>query len=115
MPLTLGASQSLALWHQVTLRMLQRSGPNLSARQIAVLLTVYMDEGPHTVRGLAQQLKISKPAITRALDRLCDEDLLRRKTDDNDRRSVLIQRTVKGSTFLHDFGEAIRQAAENLD
>ena len=112
MPPTLSADQSLALWYQVTVRMLQESGPDLSSRQIAVLLTVYMNDRPHTVRGLATDLRISKPAITRALDRLCDEGLLRRKTDDRDRRSVLIQKTVKGSTFLHDFGEAIRQVTE---
>lgn len=114
MPLTLSASQSLALWHQVTVRMLQQSGPDLSARQIAVLLTVYLEDGPHTVRGLAAHLRVSKPAITRAVDRLSAEGLLDRKTDDNDRRSVLIQRTAKGSTFLHDFGEAIRRAGETL-
>lgn len=114
MPPTLSASQALALWYQVTVRMLRDSGPDLSARQLAVLLTVYTNEGPHTVRGLATGLGISKPAITRALDRLCEEELLRRKTDDKDRRSVLIQRTIKGSTFLRDFGEAIRETAESL-
>lgn len=114
MPLTLSASQSLALWHQVTVRMLQQTGPDLSARQLAVLLTVYLDEGPHTVRGLAAHLRVSKPAITRALDRLSADGLLDRETDDNDRRSVLIQRTPKGSTYLHSFGEAIRLAGETL-
>ena len=114
MPLTLSASQSLALWYQVTVRMLRESGPDLSSRQIAVLMTVYMDDGPHTVRGLAAVLRISKPAITRALDRLCREGLLIRKTDDKDRRSVLIQKTVKGSTFLQQIGEAIRETAATL-
>lgn len=110
MVLTLSAGQALALWHQVATEMLRRSGPDLSARQTAVLLTVYLNDRPHTVRGLAAELGISKPAITRALDRLCDDGLLRRKTDDNDRRSVLIQRTVKGSIFLSEFAEAIRRA-----
>jgi len=114
MPLTLSANQSLALWHRVTVRMLQQSGPDLSARQTAVLLTVYLEDGPHTVRGLAANLRVSKPAITRALDRLSIEGLLSRKTDDNDRRSVLILRTEKGSTFLHTFGESIRLAGEHL-
>jgi len=94
--------------------MLRESGPDLSSRQISVLMTVYMDDGPHTVRGLAATLRISKPAITRALDRLCQEGLLIRKTDDKDRRSVLIQKTAKGSDFLRDFGEAIRQTAATL-
>jgi DNA-binding MarR family transcriptional regulator len=114
MPLTLSAGQALALWHQVTVSMLHRSGPDLSARQVAVLFTVYLDDKPQTVRGLATTLKVSKPAITRALDRLCGDGLLRRKTDDNDRRSVLIQRTVKGSLFLSEFAEAIRQAASMI-
>ena len=114
MPLTLSASESLALWYQVTVRMLQKSGPDLSSRQIAVLMTVYTNDGPHTVRGLAAALRISKPAITRALDRLCEEGLLVRKTDDKDRRSVLIQMTDKGSTFLREFGDAIRETAATL-
>jgi DNA-binding MarR family transcriptional regulator len=95
--------------------MLHRSGPDLSARQMAVLFTVYLDDKPHTVRGLAATLEISKPAITRALDRLCNDDLLRRKTDDSDRRSVLIQRTVKGSLFLTEFAETIREVASLLN
>ena len=114
MPLTLSASQSLALWHQVTIRMLQQSGPDLSARQVAVLLTVYLDPGPHTVRGLASRLRISKPAITRALDRLSGEGLLGRTTDDNDRRSVLVRKTEKGTAFVEEFAEAIRLAGEAI-
>ena len=114
MPLNLSAGQALALWHQVTVSMLHRPGPDLSARQMAVLFTVYLDDKPQTVRGLAASLKVSKPAITRALDRLCSDGLLRRKTDDNDRRSVLIQRTVKGSLFLTEFAEAIRETASLL-
>jgi len=110
----LSASESLALWYQVTVRMLQEPGPDLSSRQMAVLLTVYMRDDAPTVRGLAAELHISKPAITRALDRLCEEGLLHRKTDDSDRRSVLIQKTSKGTTFVNDFGEAIRQTTGDL-
>jgi DNA-binding MarR family transcriptional regulator len=81
-----------------------------------VLLTVYLSEGPHTVRGLAADLNVSKPAITRALDRLGELDLARRKVDPADRRSVLVQRTPKGSTFLRDLrnvmSEAVKGTAE---
>ena len=111
MPSTLSAGQALALWHRATLEMLQSDGADLSARQMAVMLTVYMEDRPHTVRYLADRLNVSKPAITRALNRLCSDGLLRRKTDDKDRRSVLIQRTVKGSVFLSEFSEIIQRAA----
>ena len=41
--------------------------------------------------------------------------LARRKTDEADRRSVFIQRTVKGSMFLREFGELIVSAANAGD
>ncbi|MDE8346435.1 MAG: MarR family transcriptional regulator [Acidocella sp.] len=82
--------------------LVRRDGVDLSARQLGVFLTCYLNEGAHTVRGLAQQLNVSKPAITRALDRLSDLDLARRKVDPADRRSVLVQRTTKGSAFLRE-------------
>jgi DNA-binding MarR family transcriptional regulator len=59
-------------------------------------------------------LRISKPAVTRALDRLGGLEFLRRKTDQDDRRSVLIQRTVRGSVFLREFAELIVEAARDL-
>jgi DNA-binding MarR family transcriptional regulator len=97
--------------------LVRRDGPDLSARQLGVFLTVYLTDGPHTVRGLAAELNVSKPAITRALDRLGELDLARRKVDPMDRRSVLVQRTLKGAAFLRDMrsimGQAEQQAREN--
>ncbi len=88
----------------------RRDAPDLSARQMAVLLTVYMTDPPHTVRGLAADLGVSKPAITRAVDRLSEFGLARRKTDPRDGRSVILQRTVKGSVYLSEFAEIIADA-----
>jgi DNA-binding MarR family transcriptional regulator len=87
--------------------------PDLSERQMAILLTVYMKPPPHTVRGLAAQLKISKPAVTRALDKLGYHDFIHRKRDDGDRRNVLVQRTVAGSNFVSEFGELIARIAHS--
>jgi DNA-binding MarR family transcriptional regulator len=67
-------------------------------------------DGGHTVRGLAAELNVSKPAITRALDRLGELDLARRKVDPLDRRSVLVQRTTKGTTFLRDLRGIMSEA-----
>ena len=90
--------------------LVRRDGPDLSARQLGVFLTCYLQEGAHTVRGLAAELNVSKPAITRALDRLGELDLARRKVDPMDRRSVLVQRTLKGSVFLRDLRETMAEA-----
>lgn len=114
MGIDLSEIQALDLWRQSIVTSVRRDAPDLSARQMALLLTVYLNPPPHTVRGLADVLKVSKPAITRALDRLGDLDLVRRKPDENDRRSVLIQRTVRGSVFLREFGELIVEAGAKL-
>jgi DNA-binding MarR family transcriptional regulator len=111
MGVPLKAVQALDLWRGAIVESVRRDAPDLSARQMALLLTVYLTPPPHTVRGLAVTLNISKPAITRALDRLTEFGLVKRKVDELDRRSMLIQRTVKGSVFLREFGDMIVQAA----
>ena len=103
--------QALDMWRRAIVSSVRIEAPDLSARQMALLLTVYLTPSPHTVRGLAGALKVSKPAITRAVTRLSEMGMVRRKTDEADRRSVLIQRTVKGSVFLREFGELIVAAA----
>lgn len=92
--------------------LVRRDGPDLSARQLAVLLTCYLESEAQTVRGLAATLDVSKPAITRALDRLAEFDLVRRKTDPTDRRSVLVQRTPKGTAFIRDLRGIMKDAAK---
>ena len=49
------------------------------------------------------------------LDRLGDLDFARRVKDAEDRRNVLIQRTVRGSAFLSEFAELVAAAAGGLD
>jgi DNA-binding MarR family transcriptional regulator len=91
--------------------LVRRDGADLSARQLGVFLTCYLEAEAQTVRGLAALLHVSKPAITRALDRLAQFDLIRRKTDPLDRRSVLVQRTAAGNTFLRDLRAILRDVS----
>jgi DNA-binding MarR family transcriptional regulator len=105
-------NEALGLWQTVLVSMVRDDRPDLTMRQMALLLTVYTTPQPHTVRGLARTLNISKPAVTRALDRLCGLELTRRKRDQTDRRNVLIQRTVKGSVYLSELAEVIAGAAD---
>lgn len=86
--------------------------PDLSARQMAVLLTIYRTPAPHTVRGTAAALNVSKPAITRAVDRLAELDLARRKVDPLDRRSVLLITTLAGTNLLRTLEADMRKARE---
>ena len=95
--------------------LVRRDGPDLTARQLGVFLTCYLETEAQTVRGLATQLNVSKPAITRALDRLAEFDLVRRKTDPLDRRSVLVQRTATGMAFLRELRRTLSDAATTLE
>jgi len=107
-------SQALKLWHDVTLALVRDGDVDLSARQMTILLTVYLETPPHTVRGLAEKLGVTKPAITRALDTMGQIGLLSRRRDENDRRNVIIQRTVKGSLYLERLADLIVEKAGEL-
>jgi DNA-binding MarR family transcriptional regulator len=101
----------VGLLRDTIVSLVRRDGADLSARQLGVFLTCYLNDGGHTVRGLAAELNVSKPAITRALDRLGELDLARRKVDPLDRRSVLVQRTPKGAAFLRDLRSIMTEAS----
>jgi DNA-binding MarR family transcriptional regulator len=97
----------LDLIRQAIVGLVRRDGPDLTARQLAVLLTTYLEGDAQTVRGLAAQLHVAKPAITRALDRLAEFDLVRRRQDPLDRRSILVQRTTAGVGFLRELSQTV--------
>src|SRR6202789_2607567 len=104
--------QLIGVLRDTIVGLVRRDGVDLSSRQLGVFLTCYLRDGGHTVRGLAADLKVSKPAITRALDRLGELDLARRKADPADRRSVLVQRTVKGAAFLRDLRSILSDSSD---
>ena len=64
------ADHMVGILRETVVALVRRDGADLSARQLGVFLTCYLRDGGHTVRGLAAELNVSKPAITRALDRL---------------------------------------------
>ena len=89
---------------------------DLTARQLAVFLKAYLEpETEHTVRGLAADLNVSKPAITRALDRLANSDLIRREKDAHDRRSVIVRRTSTGSAYLRTLSGYVNDASKKAE
>ena len=106
--------QALNLWHRSMMAQVHDSDPDLTTRQLALLLTVYLEPPPHTVRGLAARLNVTKPVITRALDTMGILGLVTRRRDERDRRNVLIQRTVKGSEYLERLGALVCAQAATL-
>jgi len=113
--LTINPGQALKLWHQVALLLVHDGERDLTQRQMAILLTIYLEAPPHTVRELAEKLGVTKPVITRALDTMGAMKLVNRRRDENDRRNVLIMRTVEGSLYLEKLADLISETAENIE
>jgi DNA-binding MarR family transcriptional regulator len=114
MALEMRPAQALRLLHDFAHALVVDGKPDLSARQLTVLLTIYLESPPHTVRGLAAKLRVTKPVITRALDSMGKRELVSRKRDAADRRNVVIQRTVKGALFVEELGDLLIAKAQEL-
>ena len=114
MAIPLATAQALKLWHDVNLAQVHGAEADLSLRQVTILLTIYMEAPPHTIRDLAKKLQVSKPVITRALDSMGKLELVARRRDETDRRNVLVQRTVKGALYLDRLANLIGTHSKNL-
>jgi DNA-binding MarR family transcriptional regulator len=106
-------ADELSLWLRVLTSYVRSGMPDLTNRQMALLLLVYVKDGPHTVRGLAETLDVSKPVITRALNKLCVLQFVRRQRDQDDRRNIFVMRTEKGADFLDAFGRFVAGTGDN--
>ena len=114
MAIELSLSNALWLLHDISLDMVKSGEKELSPRQLSILLTVYLETPPHTVRGLALKLDVSKPVITRALDAMTIAGFLKRRRDEEDRRNVLVQRTVAGALYLENIAEFVQNRTSEL-
>ncbi|MDB5640921.1 MAG: MarR family protein [Hyphomicrobiales bacterium] len=118
MTIALKPSQGLDLLHDITLAMVRETKPDgladFTHRQLAILLTVYLERPPHTVRGLALKLGVTKPVITRALDSMGKQAIIARRRDETDKRNVIIQRTVKGALYVEKLGDMVTRKAADI-
>ena len=98
------------MWRQTVCALVKADTPDLTARQQAILMTISLTRGPHTVRGLAEKLDLAKPAVTRALDTLERYDLVKRVRDDKDLRNIFLERTQAGAQALRALAVLIIEA-----
>ena len=113
--MALSEREGLELWRRAVTASVRSDAPDLTARQQAILMTIALTPGPHTVRGLAEHLNIAKPAVTRALDALARLDFIRRIKDDTDLRNIFIERTPAGMAYLRTFSGLVLAAASGKD
>lgn len=109
--------------HSVSLRLLRQirvvdgssglSGPRIS------LLSVLVFAGPLPIGKLASIEQISGPAITKLVDGLANDGLVRRVRSSTDRRVVLVEATRAGKKRLEESRarrvEAVASALSRLD
>jgi DNA-binding MarR family transcriptional regulator len=94
--------QTVSTLQQSIIALVRQDRPDLSTRQLGIFLIYYLEKGPLPLGSLAKRLKTDKPAISRAIDRLCQLDLVRRNFDISDYPILHLKRTKKGSAFLQD-------------
>ncbi len=114
MPIELKPLQALTLLRTLSLEQVRDEMPDLTTRQAAILLTIYLEPPPHTVRGLPAKLNVTKPVITRALDTMGALELVSRHRDEKDRRNVLVKRTVAGALYVERLGDLVIAKAREL-
>lgn len=118
MSLAITSHQALSLLNAIALDIVRDRGPknhpDFTFRQLSVLMTIYLERPPHTVRAIAARLGVTKPVVTRALDSLGAIDLVTRRRDEVDRRNVIVQRTVKGALFVEQLGDLVVERAREL-
>jgi DNA-binding MarR family transcriptional regulator len=105
------ADELLSILSAVMIGLVRRDDADLTARGLSILLMIDTMPGPHTVRGMAEHLNVSKPAVTRTLDRLEVLGLVRRDVDTADRRSVLVRATKVGAAYVARVGRLATKAS----
>lgn len=79
-------------------------------------LSLIAKRGSCTMRELATELMVSKQQLTQLVDRMVEAGQVVRKSDENDRRLVLIELSDKGRTMFKEMGAGLRKNfREKLD
>lgn len=104
--------EALSAWMETLVGYVRSARPDLTNRQMVLLMVVYLNPGPHTVRGLAARLGVSKPVVTRALNTLGALGYVRRQKDEADLRNIFVERTPQGRAFLDEFADLITRTGD---
>jgi DNA-binding MarR family transcriptional regulator len=107
-------SRYLGLIRGTMLDLVRRDGRDLTTLQLTTLMAVYLQDEVYSVGALAKMLNISRPGVTRILDRLVKAKLVSRAGNPEDRRVVLVSRTTEGARYVNDLGLVAVQVARYL-
>lgn len=105
------ADQRMDVLRDTLTSLVRRDGRDLTARQLTTFLAIYTHAETHTVSSLADLMNVSRPGVTRVMDRLVQFDLIAREEDREDRRRVLARRTLRGLQFFRELAGMAREAS----
>jgi DNA-binding MarR family transcriptional regulator len=75
-------------------------------------LVVLASRGPQNLAGLAEAVGVTPATATRMCDRLVRKDLVRRRTERNDRRQLRVALTAKGRSLVDAVTDRRRREIE---
>lgn len=73
------------------------------------VLVLLAERGPSTMGALTDSLDVNPSTATRVCDRLVDKRLVRRRVDDEDRRSVHVALTARGRRLIDEVMQRRRE------
>jgi DNA-binding MarR family transcriptional regulator len=100
----------LMLWKDVLLENVQSRQPDLTNRQMAVLLVVYTSKHAQTVGSLVAALALPEPTVSRSVIALEALGYLKRCRHPTDARRTLMTSTALGAAFLAHLESTIAKA-----
>src|SRR5271166_1448256 len=86
----------------------------LSLTQIKAMCTMDLDSGHRSVKALAESMKVSLPAMSRAIDGLYDRGFVDRQEDPLDRRMKRVRLTESGRAITSSLNEARLSAMQDF-
>jgi DNA-binding MarR family transcriptional regulator len=83
---------------------------DFTLRQLAAISVIAASDGKFSVRHIAEKIGVSKPAVTRAIDKFVKLGYATRPQDPMDRRSVLVQLTPAGRRVVDGLQRVVEAA-----
>jgi DNA-binding MarR family transcriptional regulator len=94
-------------WYQTLGALIEKMPHELTMRQCLILLHIYLANGEHNVKSLAYTFDLPKASVSRALSALVKLGLLKKRNNPNDKRNVIVHKTMKGIAFLNKFNDIV--------
>lgn len=89
------------------------SKSNISPAKMIMLVSIH-DHGQCKIKTLARERSISPPTATGLIDRLVKAGYVKRDSDPEDRRVVMVSLTKKGEKLVRDFLSTVQHRWRNI-